>query len=465
MKTNTIYGAPAASGGVGPTARIARLARIAILGVAMLAVWSNPASAQEAACPDGSEGTPWIGIHAFHCPGGTCSAVRLYFVNIATGDGRVAAELYGTAVGDTAQAAARYEFSAEPWLRGIDSGGPAAGVLEEGDVLVAVNGYLITSSRGGRELGTLPLDADARLTVRRNDRLVEVTLRPIRRCELPLAMTGNTMLRLPYDRLDYSDRWDYTVPRDGTIGASFRCDDCSFTVSGDGDLTWDNPQLLELVAVEQGGPADLAGLLPGDVLLEINGLDLTTDVAADLLLNPDAGTTLDLQVDRDGRQFDTALTIHFVDADRDPREDFVVYRDKAWGNALSGFLSGWLSKDTSFEFRPEFAMVMSGDSWGPSVYGAVFNWCDDCTWTAGFAFGWDMSEYPEIESISEGGAAEAAGLRVGDILTHVDGHDLKTEAGGSAFINLRTGDEVEIRFLRDGGEQTATLVAGEVVGD
>ena len=441
--------------------RTARMARIMVLSAAMLALWSTAASAQEAACPDGSEGNPWIGVHAFHCPGGTCSAVRLY---VAAGDGQYT-ELRTTDLPvpiDRSAQAVSYEFSAEPWLRGIDSGGPAAGVLEEGDTLVAVNGYLITSSRGGRELGTLPLDADARLTVRRDDRLVEVTLRPIRHCELPLAMTGNTMLRLPYDRLGYSDRWNYTVSRDGTIGASFRCDDCSFTVSGDGDLTWDNPQLLELVAVEQGGPADLAGLLPGDVLLEINGLDLTTDVAADLLLNPDAGTTLDLLFDRDGQQLQANLTITLVEESRDPREDFVVYRDKTWGDAFSGFFGDWLTNDAKVDLRPEFTVTMSGDSWGPSAYGSVFSWCDDCTWTAAPDFGWQMAEYPVVASVTEGGPAARAGLQPGDVLTHVDGRDLRTQEGGSAFINLRTGDEVEIRFLRDGEEQTATLVAGEM---
>lgn len=175
-------------------------------------------------------------MHAFHCPGGTCSAIRLYVVG---GDGNYA-ELRATDLPiDASGQAASYEFSAEPWLRGIDSGGLAAGVLEEGDT---------------------------------------------------------------------------------------------------------------------------AGLLPGDVLLEINGLDLTTDVAADLLLNADAGTTLDLQVERDGRRFDASLTIEFADADRDPRENFVVYRDKAWGEALSGFLNGWLREGTHGEART--ATLVAGEVMG-----------------------------------------------------------------------------------------------------
>ncbi len=58
-------------------------------------------------------------MHAFHCPGGTCSAIRLYVVG---GDGNYA-ELRATDLPtriDASAQAVSYEFSAEPWLRGID---------------------------------------------------------------------------------------------------------------------------------------------------------------------------------------------------------------------------------------------------------------------------------------------------------------------------------------------------------
>ena len=437
-----------------------RQAKAALLVTVLALFWSPGAWAQGGGCEDGSDGSPWIGVHAFHCPGGTCDVSKMYYVGSVSESGaairtlEVPADAEGTV-------AAWYEFSTEPWLRGIDSGGPGAGILEEGDVLVAVNGYLITSSRGGRELSTLPTDQDATLTLRRNDRLVEVSLQPTRRCDMPMSLSGNTKLKFLYDGGAYTE---LPVGREGAFGASFECDGCSFSLSTTGELSWDNPQELEIATVELGGPADLAGLQPGDTLLEINGAGLDTDLGARLLLNPDAGTVLDLYFERDGELIEAELVTSPTVGLIDPREQFVVYREKAWGAALADFFTGWASGG-SIELKPEFAMVMSGDSWAPSVYGAVFSWCDECSWTAAPNFGWEMSEYPTVESVTDGGAADDAGLRVGDVLTHVDGKDLKTEAGGLAFINLRTDEEVEIRFVRDGREQRATLVAGEVMDD
>ena len=82
-----------------------------------------------------------------------------------------------------------------------------------------------------------------------------------------------------------------------------------------------------------------------------------------------------------------------------------------------------------------------------------------------------------IERVAEGGPAEAAGIREGDIITKLDGESLLR--GGEAYDEdesapgmrlverareLEVGDTVEVEFRRDGETKTVQVVAGEFEG-
>jgi hypothetical protein len=59
-----------------------------------------------------------------------------------------------------------------------------------------------------------------------------------------------------------------------------------------------------------------------------------------------------------------------------------------------------------------------------------------------------------INGVSKGGAAEAAGLKGGDILTHIGGREVKDVHGYMAVLSdLQPGVPVKVRFLRDGQAQ------------
>ena len=63
-----------------------------------------------------------------------------------------------------------------------------------------------------------------------------------------------------------------------------------------------------------------------------------------------------------------------------------------------------------------------------------------------------------IAEVVEDGAAAAAGLKVGDVLTHVDGHKLKQFGDLQGIIaQKRPGDKVTVKYLRNKQEKTATL--------
>ncbi|HSM56381.1 MAG TPA: S41 family peptidase [Candidatus Sulfomarinibacteraceae bacterium] len=67
---------------------------------------------------------------------------------------------------------------------------------------------------------------------------------------------------------------------------------------------------ITIVSPFDGSPAEEVGLLPGDVLLEANGQDLSEldlTEAAELIRGP-AGTTVDLVVERNGETFEVEVT-------------------------------------------------------------------------------------------------------------------------------------------------------------
>lgn len=71
-----------------------------------------------------------------------------------------------------------------------------------------------------------------------------------------------------------------------------------------------------------------------------------------------------------------------------------------------------------------------------------------------------------IGAVEEGGAAQTAGLREGDILVSVNGQEPFGPAGDLATIlgEIKPGDPVTIAVQRDGQKQDATLTAGEREG-
>ncbi len=88
-----------------------------------------------------------------------------------------------------------------------------------------------------------------------------------------------------------------------------------------------------------------------------------------------------------------------------------------------------------------------------------------------------------IQSVMQDGPADKAGMQEGDIITHIDGHslfdplednaaeeelDLDASLPSQRLLhisrNLEPGDEVEVRYLRDGEARTATLHAEDLEG-
>ena len=86
--------------------------------------------------------------------------------------------------------------------------------------------------------------------------------------------------------------------------------------------------------------------------------------------------------------------------------------------------------------------------------------CQDVTDTISQMYNMPVGIY--VTAVSEGSAAEKAGLQSGDIITAVDGTEVKTSEELNAQKNLHTaGDTIEITFVRDGQEHKANVTLDE----
>src|SRR4051812_5041757 len=110
---------------------------------------------------DGRRPAPQPGFGLFQCVGGAC-------------------DIYGGT-----DAAPEHRFTVEPRLWWIASSGPAAGLLEEGDQLVSVEGIPITTRRAGRAVARLGEGTPITMTVRRAGTLHTVRITPRTGCQYP----------------------------------------------------------------------------------------------------------------------------------------------------------------------------------------------------------------------------------------------------------------------------------------
>jgi len=71
---------------------------------------------------------------------------------------------------------------------------------------------------------------------------------------------------------------------------------------------------------------------------------------------------------------------------------------------------------------------------------------------------WHYDEYPRVAAVAEGGAAQRAGVRVGDVLLSVDGLSITSDEGADRFSQLRLGDTVNLTLDRAGKSFGVDLV-------
>jgi membrane-associated protease RseP (regulator of RpoE activity) len=89
--------------------------------------------------------------------------------------------------------------------------------------------------------------------------------------------------------------------------------------------------------------------------------------------------------------------------------------------------------------------------------------CNQCGWAregGDAAPYWESAGEPILYTVQSGSPAARAGLREGDVLTHVGAHPITSREGGRALGAVRPDERLALRIRRDGRAMEVALVAG-----
>jgi S1-C subfamily serine protease len=250
-----------------------------LTALALLVAGSAAAQVRPAAAPSCSGGQPAVGDLGYS--GLSCNCTLFTYDSADAGQ-------------------SVWRFRSEPRIEGVKRLGPADGKLRRGDLIVAIDGVLITSDEGGRRFAQVAPDQPVRLTVRREERETTVEITPAADCPsepptprvAPAAPTPPAAVerRHPTPAPDPPQPTrirSITVPpvppapklaSRAWLGFSLRCSHCGWSQTENG-VAWEFSEPPVIEQVEADGPAARAGLRDGDRITHIDGLDITTGEA------------------------------------------------------------------------------------------------------------------------------------------------------------------------------------------
>jgi membrane-associated protease RseP (regulator of RpoE activity) len=237
--------------------------------------------------------------------------------------------------------------------------------------------------------------------------------------------------------------------------------------------------------VVEGGPAQKAGLLAGDVVLQLNGKatadysELTDSVRA---LAP--GQKASLLILRDGRQKTIDVEVGKREAQmewlgQDHAERLEELKELHGLEGLEG-LEELAELENLKWLDGEHGKVMvlpRGGVHGGGPHRFVFKTTDDDRGWLGVhldALNSQLGEYFGVEDgagvlvteVVEGSPAAAAGLQAGDVVVKVGETDVATpDALHEAMAGTKPGDDLKLQVLRKGVPKTVSAKLGEMPGD
>jgi membrane-associated protease RseP (regulator of RpoE activity) len=248
-----------------------------LISLAALLLAATAAASAQTACPV-TEQVGWLGIDGIECS------------NCEFGPGYA-------------------RFSTEPRVTSVAPGSPAMGQLRAGDLIVSVNGALITTEEGASRYTNAKPGQDLTVLVRRDGQLVTTRFTNIPgRCPSEKesrpafasarARRGGALTPPPVPPSPPGARVGgfggriamagpgptFTLSRVSRVvfGFGISCSDCTMQVdrsSGEATLVWVFKSPPELYSVEVDGPAWKAGLRRGDVITQIDGIEITKEQA------------------------------------------------------------------------------------------------------------------------------------------------------------------------------------------
>lgn len=259
--------------------------------------------------------------------------------------------------------------------------------------------------------------------------------------------------------------------------------ECSVTLTSEGsEDRWDFSTEPRIFAVEAGGPSE--GIFePGDRLVAIDGSLITTRQGGRKYANLVPGEVVTVRYRREGVIREAAIRVGSRCRPNPPEPARVTGRvtppppprpDREPRTIISTAPRVRILPDVAVEVpvSPElpavagtFSNLSLFDTQPTASIGIGYS-CNHCGTDTDEDTGeniWFFSGPVEVTQVNSGGPAEDAGIRMGDLIIAIGGHEITSEEGGRAFSNLTPGEPVRITLIRrNGREEDVNVVPEEV---
>jgi len=318
--------------------------------------------------------------------------------------------------------------------------------------------------------------------------------RPIHRCPMPWLLAGlvfslaGTVGAQERDAVAGSCGADRELV--GNIGIDVRCSDCLYHYDrGEDRWSWYFRAEPKITDVKRDGPSR-GRLRSGDVIVALDGMLITTPRAGERMANLIPGRATEVTVRRNGRQVPYAVT-------PDPR-------CRKSNPSPTPPLAPVAATPAIGPLPPIPALVPKAPTPPLPPTSLTRSWfgfglsCDECTLARirgedleeartryvravrrhasaseraalrarvealeEGGYRWTFHTPPRLYSVDPDGPADRAGLRRGDVLTHIDGVSLTSEAGGTRLAQVRPGQRVSLVYRRGDAVRTTSIRAAE----
>jgi hypothetical protein len=199
---------------------------------------------------------------------------------------------------------------------------------------------------------------------------------------------------------------------------------------------------VEILMVDQDAPASKAGLKERDVILEFNGQRVEGhEQLSRMLRETPPGRTVTLGISRDGQP----VQLKVVLASRKE------YTAKMYGDKMKIAPRAWVQPQVMPQIDvPAIDVVVRSYSRATGMM------VDNLTPQLGEFFGVKSGEGVLVRSVEKGSAAEAAGIRAGDVIVKVDDERIQDRNDFNRTIRSKEG-KASVVVVRDKREQTFSL--------
>jgi S1-C subfamily serine protease len=229
------------------------------------------------------------------------------------------------------------------------------------------------------------------------------------------------------------------------------------------NIGMDEDDRTVIVSVDRESPAELAKLQAGDVVLKIGDRDVTSsDVLAAEIRKKKPGQDITLKIEREGKPMDVKAKLGELAEAESIREMDVRFPD-----LFRQLEPGPLVKPKPGS--PEAPLLTPRSprpfAWSYETQKFIGVYCGELNRELAEHFGVKEGTGLLISRLTEGGPAEKAKLKVGDVIVRVDGQRVETVDELIDLVQSKArGSKVKVEYLRDKKEMSADVEVLEEKG-